>query len=60
MYIIVFPITLFISLNIYQWIAKNDYSFTSYIIQNLTITTIALITGFIAYLITKKYLLNTF
>ncbi|WP_207105555.1 hypothetical protein, partial [Bacillus thuringiensis] len=54
MYFILFPVTLFLSLNIYQWIVKSDYSFTGYIIQNLIIVALALVAAIIAYLITKK------
>lgn len=54
MYFILFPVTLFLSLNIYQWAVKNDYSFTGYVIQNLIIVALALVAAIIAYLITKK------
>ncbi len=54
MYFILFPVTLFLSLNIYQSIVKSDYSFTGYMIQNLIIVALALVAAIIAYLITKK------
>lgn len=51
-------LTLFLSLNLYQWVIKQDYSFTGYIIQNLLIVTLTFIAGVIAYLITKKYIIR--
>ncbi|MCQ6530604.1 hypothetical protein [Bacillus mycoides] len=54
MYFFVFPITLFLSLNLYQWIAKKDYAFMEYISQNLIIVALSLVAATMAYFVTKK------
>ncbi|KXY86287.1 hypothetical protein MKY89_30075 [Bacillus sp. FSL W7-1294] len=56
MYFFIFPITLFLSLNLYQWISKKDYAFMDYISQNLIIVALSLVAATMAYFITKKYI----